>query len=177
MKGTFQVRASDKARCDTVVNCFKAAALPDDLKSLATGVDVAVAKVTCVLQDRVIGRIHLAYNQLGREPPGVVASWESLSVNALTDRITELDTIKAGHKKHFADPIKPDELARLPTRPAKENPFAKRKTPPSADARGSEPTSKASKGSAEPQGPVKDKGKGGEGWGPWGLGPSRASKF
>jgi hypothetical protein len=33
MKGTFQVRASDKARCHTVVNSFKVAATPDDLRS------------------------------------------------------------------------------------------------------------------------------------------------
>ncbi len=175
IKGTFHVRASDKARCDTLVNCFKATASPDELRSLATGVDSTVAKVSSVLQDRVIGRIALAYGSLGREPPKVVASWKSLSVNALTDRITELDAIKAGHKKHFADPIKPDELARLPARPAKENPFAKRKAPAIANTRANEPTTKVAKGSAEPQGRAQGQGGSGVGWGPWGPRPSRAS--
>jgi len=125
-KFRFKVSVSDKPRCDTVISSFKAVASPEDSKQLQSEDESVVTRMSLVLHDRVIGRLHMAYNALHKDIPRVLKNWKPLTVNSLTDRITELDKIKPGHKKLMADELTADEVSTLPSRPQKENPFLKR---------------------------------------------------
>lgn len=139
-KFRFKVSVSDKPRCDTVISSFKAVAPPEDLKQLQSEDESVVTRMSLVLHDRVIGRLHMAYNALHKDIPRVLKNWKPLTVNSLTDRITELDKIKPGHKKLMADELTADEVSTLPCRPHKENPFLKRDANRRENANSSSPS-------------------------------------
>lgn len=93
--------AADISRGATVIALFKAAATEFDTQACSTGVAKSAREAVARTHDRVIGRLLLAYKDLGKEAAKPLNTWKELTVNSLSDRLEELDKAAGKPKRKF----------------------------------------------------------------------------
>ncbi|KAJ1451881.1 hypothetical protein M885DRAFT_528616 [Pelagophyceae sp. CCMP2097] len=144
LTGAAQLKASDNARGLMVIACFDAVRTPTDRQVFKEGSDLQRALTIKELHSRVIGCMLLGYSAARGTAPRPLTSWKELTVNSLTDRITEMD--KALGSSGVGTPWKTrmtlamcdGERANLhlPTKPTKAAPPPRKRKPEPAKAAG-----------------------------------------
>lgn len=95
LHGKANLSVSDQSRGSTVKALFEATATADDTSACTSKIASSIRSAVNAMHSRVIGRLLLAWKDLGQEPHSTLVTWKSLSVNSLTGRIEELDNARA----------------------------------------------------------------------------------
>eukprot|EP00286_Rhodomonas_abbreviata_P023187 CAMPEP_0181299616 /NCGR_PEP_ID=MMETSP1101-20121128/6444_1 /TAXON_ID=46948 /ORGANISM="Rhodomonas abbreviata, Strain Caron Lab Isolate" /LENGTH=793 /DNA_ID=CAMNT_0023404783 /DNA_START=565 /DNA_END=2946 /DNA_ORIENTATION=+ len=105
LAGRVTLRASDVTRGQLALNCFRAVASPEE-KLLLTRENTIKnsAQVTTLLHtlhDRVVGRMIKGWREHGegRKPPKCLLAFKELTVNSVSDRLSEMDSAMPGQWK------------------------------------------------------------------------------
>jgi hypothetical protein len=127
-RGTSRVSRSDESRGALCMDALKACATAEERNVLSTtGLpDILVTKTLRLLHDRFIGRVILEYQTATRDVPRGIAKFSELTVNAVGNRITELEKLIPGSKLRLLSSLTFAQIGQLPTRPAEYGPKMKK---------------------------------------------------
>ena len=59
----------------------------------------------------------LAYQEIGKDAPSLLLKWKPLQVNAVAERLLELDILQPGLKSRLQNSMVDADRAKLPARP------------------------------------------------------------